>query len=242
MKLKFLFVLVLVIAFSSIAFAQSVVITPKKVTYKRPKPSADYKKSFIITRPVVKASTPALSKKIEAAISYEKNNDFKMSEEMGEFQWLEEANYIVNYNKNGLLDITLSMEGSAAYPSTSNKEVIIDLKTGNPVTAADVFTNLAGLTAKVRAMQLAEIKKAKIDYKKDPESADFDGSEYFNAAKYTVKDLNKFSVSDEGVTFNYDYEFAHVVQALQPDGIYLFSWADLNPYIKRGGLLAKFIR
>ena len=195
-----------------------------------------------MTRPQVKAATPALSKKIEAAISYEKNNNFKLSEELGEYQWLEEAGYEVKYNKNGLLDIILSTEGSAAYPSSFSQEVVIDLKTGNRLTAANVFTNLAGLAAKVRKAQLAEIKKAREEYKKDPESADFDGSEYFNDAKFDLKHLNEFAVSDQGITFKYDYGFPHVALALQPDGTYFYGWKELKPYIKPGGLLAKFVR
>ena len=242
MKLKFLFAIFFAMTFALTSFAQSVVITPKKITYQRRKPFADFKKSFIVTSPKVKAATPALSKKIETAISYEKNNNFKLSNEISENQWLDEASYEVNYNKNGLLDIILTTEGSAAYPTTFNKEIVVDLKTGNRLTAQDVFTNLPGLAAKVRRAQTAEIEKAREDYKKYPDSADFDGSEYFNQAKITVSQLNDFSVSDKGITFSYDYEFPHVVQALQPDGIYFYSWAKLKPYIKRGGLLEKFIR
>lgn len=242
MKLRLSPVLAIVIFLSPNAFAQSVVITPKKTIYTRRKPTEEYKKTFIVTRPIVKASTPALSKKIEIAISFEKNSNFKLSEEMGEYQWLEEAGYEVVYNKNGLLDIILSSEGSGAYPSMSNNEVVINTKSGNRVKAVDIFTNLVGLAAKVRKNQLAEIKKAKEDYKKDPDSADFDGSEYFDTAKFTAQELNDFSVSDKGVSFKYDYGFPHVALALQPDGTFFYEWTALKPFIKRGGLLEKLVR
>ena len=171
MKLKTLLSLLLfVIAFSTFAFSQSVVITPKKITYKRPKPESEYKKTFEITYPKVKAATPALSKKIEATISYQKNNDLNLKDEISEYQWLETASYEVNYNKNGLLDIVLTTEGSAAYPSTFNKEIVVDLTSGNRILAQNVFVKLPALAAQVRKMQLAEIKKAQADYKKDPDS------------------------------------------------------------------------
>ena len=80
-----------------------------------------YKKTFTVTRPLVKASTPALSKKIEAAISYEKVSDLNVKEELTEIQWLEEADFNVNYNKNGILDITHFITGTGAYPSTYDK-------------------------------------------------------------------------------------------------------------------------
>ena len=241
MKNKLLFSLFIGLFCSSLAYSQSVVITPKKINYKRPKPTQDFKKTFVVIRPQVKAATPAISKKIETAISYEKNNDFNLKEEMGEFQWLEEASYEVQYNKNGLLDIILSMEGSAAYPSTNNKEVVIDTKTGNRLTATSIFTNLSGLAAKAKATQKAEIRKAIIQIKKDAPEEENPAS-LFTEANFTTENLNEFSVSDKGVTFFYDYEFPHVIQVLQPDGKYFFSWAEIKPFIKRGGLLERFIR
>ncbi len=241
MKIKFLSLLLFTFCFSSISFSQSVVITPKKVVYKRPKPIQDSKKSFVVIRPQVKAATPALSKKIETAISYEKNNDFNLKDELGDFQWLEEASYEVKYNKNGLLDIILTSEGSAAYPSSIVKEVVIDTKTGNRTTAANVFTNLKNLTAKVKNSQKAEIKKAIIGLKKEMPKDD-DPARFFTDSNYTIENLDDFSVSDKGVTFIYDYGFVHAVQALQPDGRYFFSWTELKPFIRRGGLLEQFVR
>lgn len=241
MKQKFLFGLFLIIAFSTAVFTQSVIITPKKVTYKRPKPIDEYKKSFVIIYPKVKASTPALSK-IEDAISYEKVANINVKDEMGVNQWLEIASYKVDYNKNGILEITLSAEGLAAYPSSFDASVVVDLKTGNRAQAAYVFTNLEGLAAKCRKAQQTEIKKANADYKKDPETADYDASIYFNEAKFTVKELDDFAVSDKGVTFIYDYGFAHVVEALQPAGRYFFTWAEMKPFVKSGGLFGRFVR
>lgn len=242
MKAKILLGLLVLLTFSAIVSAQSVGITLKKTTYKRPKPIQDFKKSFTVTRPIIKAVTPAISKKMQTEISYEKVLNLNIKEEINEIQWLEEATYDINYNKNGLFDITLSLSGTGAYPSVYSKNVVINIKTGNRVTPADVFTNLNGLAAMVGKTQKAEIKKAQEDYKKDPDSADFDGSQYFNDAKFSVKELSEFTISDEGVAFIYDYGFPHVVLALQPDGRYFYTWAQLNPYIKRDGLLARFIR
>jgi hypothetical protein len=242
MKRKILPGLFFLLALSSVCFAQGVTITSRKVTYKRPKPSMDFKKSFTVNYPKVKAATPALARKIETTISYARVSNLNVQEEINEIQWLEEADFIVNYNKNGILDITLSLSGAGAYPSTFNKTVVVDLKTGNRLRPADVFTNLAGLAAKLKKMQQAEIKKAREDYKKNPDAADFDGSPYLDEADFTSKNLEEFSVSDRGVTFIYEYGFPHVALALQPDGRFFLDWTELKPYIKPGGLLARFIR
>jgi hypothetical protein len=236
-----LFIFILLFAFAPVLFAQTVVITPKKTVYRRPKPLMDFKKSFTVIRPRVKGLSPALNKKVEAAISYERVANFNLREELTEIQWLEEASYEVNYNKNGILDVTIFMSGSGAYPSVYQKTLVVNLKTGAQARPQDVFTNLAGLAAKVRKAQLAEIKNAKEEYKKDPDAADFSADEYFNK-NFTVKNLNEFSVSDKGVTFIYDYGFPHVALALQPEGRFFYSWAELKPFIRRDGLLARFAR
>ncbi len=241
MKIKFLSFLLILLSYSTIVFSQSVIITPKKINYKRPKPIQDFKKNFVVTRPQVKAATPAISKKIEAAISYEKNNYFNLKEELGEIQWLEEAYYEVKYNKNGLLDVILTTEGSAAYPSAINKEVVVDIKTGNRITAAMVFTNLKNLAAKVKTAQKAEIKKAITEIKKT--EPDYENpEELFADANFKIVNLDDFSVSDKGVAFLYDYEFVHAIQALQPDGRFFYSWAELKLFVKSNGAFGKFIQ
>jgi len=241
MKKSLLFLLLL-LAFSTVNFAQSVKITGKKITYTRPKPISDYKKTFTVNYPKVKAATTVLSKKIENTISFAKVFSLNIQEEKGEYQWLEAADYDVNYNKNGILSIYLSMEGTAAYPSSVGKTVVVNLKTGNQVKPADIFTNLTGIAAEIKKRQQLEIKQAKEDYKKDSETADFDASEYFDTADFKIENLEGFSVSADGVTFTYDYGFPHVIQALQPSGNYILTWAELKPFIKRGCLLEKFVR
>lgn len=242
MKTKTLLFALIIIALPLVCFAQSVKITPQKITYKRPKPIADFKKTFTVNYPKVKAATPALSRKIENTISFSKVLGLNVQEEKGEYQWLEEADYEVGYNKNGILSIYLWMTGTAAYPSTNDKHIVVNLKTGNQIKPEEIFTNLAGLAAEAKKRQQEEMKKAKEEYKKDVDSADFDGSPYFDDADFTVENLNEFSVSEKGVTFYYDYGFPRVILALQPDGEYFFSWSELKPYIKRGGLLEQFNR
>ncbi len=224
------------------ATAQSVLITPKKVTYTRPKPMMDFKKTFTVTYPKVKASTPALSKKIEVTLSYTKNLGLNINEELRDIQWLEEADFEVSYNAKGILTITLSMNGTAAYPDGTSKTLVVDLKTGNQVRPMDVFTNLNRLAAMVKRAQKAEVSKALKEIKEDPENKDVDPAQLFEGTNFTAKHLDEFEVNDKGVTFIYDYGFVHAVQALQPEGRFAFTWDQLRPYIKRGGLLARFTR
>lgn len=241
MKIKHFLSLILMIAFAIPALAQSVVITPKKTTYTRPKPLADFKKNFTINYPKVKASSLTLSRKIEAALSYEKNFDFAVRDELGEMQWLEEADFEVVYNKNGVLTIKLFISGSGAYPSGSTKTVVVDLQTGNRVRAAEVFTDLNALAAKIRELQKAEIKQGIEEIKKDPDAGD-NAAGLFENADFTPENLEGFAVDERGVTFDYDYGFPRVIQALEPEGVFFLSWAELKPDIKPTGLLGRFVR
>ncbi|HQX56936.1 MAG TPA: hypothetical protein PLP07_13495 [Pyrinomonadaceae bacterium] len=243
MKRKIILVCICILALTIFSSAQSVVITKKAVTYKRPKPNSEYKHTFVVNYPKVKASTPSISKLIEAAISYEKVFDMKLSEEMGEYQWLEVADYEIGYNKNGILSISLFMEGSAAYPDSSRRFVVIDTKTGKRVTPAAAFTNAIALLKMVIKAKDQEVAQAISDLKKDPENADAPLDDMFrDSEQYNKVSLNEFSISDRGVTFHHNYGFAHVAKALEPNGEFMFTWAQLKPFIKSGGLLSRIAR
>jgi hypothetical protein len=240
MKTKFTLLIAALVAFSTLGFAQSVKITPKKTTYKRPATTEiEYKRTFTITRPIVAGLS---GKKIEAILNYEKLFSLSIKEEQTDSTWLDDAGFETTYNKNGILGVNLFIEGSAAYPSLNSRKVVIDSKWGTLVTPQTVFVNLPGLLAKADKRLQAEIKKANADYKKDPDSADFDSSEYFGKAKFTAKNLNEFSVSDKGVTLMYNYDFPHVALALQPLGEYFFTWAEMKPYIKSGSIFSQFVK
>ncbi len=240
MKTKITLFFAILFAFSTFGFSQTVKVTSKKVTYNRPETTEnEYKRKFTLERPIVSGTT---GKKIETILSYEKNFEINIKEEQTEISWLDAASFETIYNKNGILNVRLSVEGSGAYPSTYSKSVVIDTKLGTKITPQAVFTNIPGLVAKVSKMQKTEMKKANEDYKKDPDSADFDASTYFTSAKYTSKDLDDFSISDEGITLRYNYDFPHVALALQPLGEYLFTWKELKPFIKKGSVFGQFAK
>jgi predicted RNA-binding protein with EMAP domain len=242
MKTKFLLFIALISAFATIGLAQTVKITPKTVSYIRPKPIADFKKTFTVTYPKISGISPALSKKIEKTISYAEVLQFNLKEEMGENQWLEEASYEVGYNNNGILSIYLSMTGTGAYPSVFGKNVVVDLKTGNKITSNIVFINLDELAAKIKLKQIKEVEESIEEIKNDKDYEEENPERLFESVDFTAEDLDGFSINDEGVTFTYEYGFPHVIKALEPDGNYLINWNELKPFIKRGGLLARFIR
>jgi hypothetical protein len=239
MKLRTVLLTLMVALASSAAVAQTVTIIPKKTIHRRPKPQVDFKKTFSIRSPIAKASTPALSQKITASISPIKVLEINLKEEIGEYQWLEEADYKILFNQQGVLCVELWMTGTAAYPDSVTKTVVVDITKGSRLGVTDVLKDLEKLVPLVKKKQRAEITAATKEMKSDPDAKP---EELFSETNFTVEDFKDFAIDATGVTFMYDYGFPHVLEALQPEGKYHFAWAELKPFIRSDGLLARFVR
>lgn len=251
MKIKLLLLTFALAAFLPAAFAQSVVVKPKKIVYTRKgKDIPKEKKTFDVTYPVISgAISPAAKKKLENTISYWRVFETTLAENLGEYHWLSALYYKINYNKNGVLDIALSQEGVGAYPDGQTVNLALDLKTGAQIKFADVFQKSSSGKLAALADKKLSVEKAKIIEEIDKggfgEAGDGEkaaNTEQVGGLKFTAKDLEEFSVGDKGVTFIFDAGFPHVIQALAPEGRYFFSWMQLKPFIRRDGLLARFVR
>ncbi|HEV2704900.1 MAG TPA: hypothetical protein VGV59_03190 [Pyrinomonadaceae bacterium] len=161
--------------------------------------------------------------------------------------WLTEFDYVVNYNKHHILDISFYQSGVGAYPDTHTRHFAISLKTGEMLRARDVFRaeTLETLAGLVNARLRAEVKQISDEISRDTDiDADAKDAvkETLSELRFTVENLDEFMVDERGVTFMFDAGFPHVIEALEPEGDYLFSYAQLAPYIKRDGLLQRFVR
>jgi hypothetical protein len=163
-----------------------------------------------------------------------------------EIYWLREFSYKVNYNKNNILDITFTQDGSGAYPDTQTRHFAINLKNGNVITASDAF--ITSSLPKLRDMlggklqlELKEILESLKDSKSDPEDVRI-ASEAQEPLGYTIENVDNFEVGAKGVTFLYDAGYPHVIQAFEPNGRYFFNYSELKPFIKRDGPLGQFVQ
>jgi len=253
MKIKLFVGLLILLAFPVNNFAQSVIISPKKTVYTRKgKDVPKEKKTFSVTYPIVSGKiAPAVKKKLENTISYWRVFETTLAENTGENDWLSDLYYNVNYNRNGILDISLTQEGVGAYPDSQTVNLIVDMKTGKQIKFNDVFkTDQRAKMAQMVDKKLSD-EKNKIIRSID-KGAFGDGAsdkeanaalrEQINNLQFTADSFDEFSISDKGVTIFYDAGFPHVIQAAQPDGRYFFTWTQLKPFIKPDGLLAGFIR
>lgn len=246
MKIKLLLLSVFIFVFSFAAFSQSssLAVTSNKVTYTRKGDSiSDYKRKFTVNYPKFSnINNPAVKRNLENTLNYWKIFDMSLEENLGSYTWLDSLDYKVNYNKNSLLDIELIIEGSGAYPSGTVKTFVVNLKTGKRIYINNAFTNIGLLIVKIEKAQQKELKNHIAQIKRDTPEDYRAAQDMFRNKRYSMNKLDEYSISDKGVTFLHDYGFPHAIKALQPDGRYFFTWAEMKPFIKRGGLFSKFIK
>lgn len=203
------------------------------------------RKTAVVVYPVVSGlSDPLVLRKVRSAIEFKNIFDYSLDDYRND-AWLSEFGYVVNYNRDYMLDITFRQSGMGAYPDDHEKHFLIDLRDGHIVKAADVFEpdKLGQLTAVIdRALQKEIARLAKENA--DSNDQDADQKESIKGAyenlKFETQHLDDFMVGAKGVTFLYDAGFPHVIQALEPEGGYFFSYSALKDIIKSDGLLGRY--
>lgn len=242
MKVSPTFFAILLFSATALGLAQSVVVSKRMVSYNRPRPVAEHKRSFSVSYPKVKASNLKLAKKIESELSYLKNFGLNIKEEITETQWLEEADFDVTYNRGGLLVVKLFYSGSGAYPDGSSKFVAINSKTGERITATQAFAQIPELVELIREKQKQFEAKQLAELKNEPEESGSDISDLLKEKQFSPSDLNEFDIDNSGITFVYDYGFPHAIQALEPESEYKFAWQEFRRFVNLKGPLAPFVR
>lgn len=216
---------------------------PKKRAGENPEPA-------VVTIPVVaeKLLPATIGPKVQKVLST-KNALGQTPEEMakelreGDF-WLSEVDYTINYNKNYLVDAAFNRNGCGAYPDGETKHVLVDLKTGKQVKANDAFNaaSIPQLRKLLKAKMEKEVQDTFKEFEKSPEELTDVKERLKGPYVPSQKLLDNFTVSDKGLMFAQDWEFPHVIQALQPDGQYFFTFAELKPLINVNGPLGRFVK
>jgi hypothetical protein len=198
----------------------------------------------VLVLPVISGiADPAVLARVRSALDV-KNAFGSSLNDYREDTWLSDFGYQVHYNADYLLDITFTQNGLAAYPDTHQKHMLINLRDGNVVKAADVFDAtklepLAELVNRELQREIGKLRAANLAAAQDPDERQALTDAYANL-KVEGEHLDEFSVGKTGLTFLYDSGFPHVIKALEPQGRYFFSYRTINQYIRPDGPLAKF--
>jgi hypothetical protein len=233
------FGIVLISIFARFSFGQSIRIVPKKVVYVR-KDAEEFEiqREAAVTYPKISNFDKNISAKISEHISYWKNFETTLNQIKTELG-ITELSYKINYNKNFILDITLTQESQQAYPWTEKRFIVLDLRTGKRVKLDELFKakSVGKITKMIQSAMKRELEKKDFE----PETA-FAFKSEVKLETVKLSDLEGFSVSDKGITFLFDYDFNFASLADEPAGKYFFSWKQLKPYLKTIGLFAKFAK
>jgi hypothetical protein len=230
---------------SPVQLSDRVLIAPQTARLMRGQPGAEYPGDKLATVRYPKISgikNSGVLEKVQAAVSLKTVIGRSMEElraDLQETSWLTGIDYVVNYNQNFLLDLTYTIAGVGAYPSQYENHVTVDLKTGKTLRSHDLFKRefLGVIAVKVDQMMQADIARAIAAMDKDGG----DIRSYLSQARFRVKQVDAFTLSDTGVTFRYDFDFPHVIKAAEPQGRYFFTYAQLKSYIRQDGPLAPLI-
>lgn len=224
------------------------IVTPRRVVIvRRGTLVRDFpeKKTATVTYPIISGlRDPRVLHRVQSILQVKNAFDSSLTEYRQD-SWLEEFTFKVNYNKNYILDITLTQSGSGAYPDTHTKHIAINLKNGSVIKASDVFVDerresLAALVNRKLQSELKQILKENSGSMSDAEDTRI-VKEAEEVLEFKSENLDDFSVGAKGLTFLYDAGYPHVIQAFEPNGRYFFSYSELKPYIKRDGLLGQFV-
>jgi hypothetical protein len=221
---------------------RTVLTRPPKIASQLP-----HRKTAVVVYPVLAGlSDPAVLRKVRSAISFKNIFDYSLDEYRND-SWLSEFSYVVNYNRDYMLDISFTQSGMGAYPDEQQKHFLIDLRDGHVVKATDVFESgkLGALSVLVDRELQREIQRLSKENANSNESEAGQKEsmlEAYENLKFEVQNLDDFVVGAKGITFLYDAGFPHMVQAGEPEGRYFFTYAALSDYIKRDGLLGRFKR
>lgn len=147
--------------------------------------------------------------------------------------------YQVGYNRDGLLDLTITHETMGAYPDSYAAHFLFDVATGKALKGADLLAadQLPALAAALDQRLQAELTEAR---QSNPDCVSEDDDPY--QGQFGVDHLQDVGLTDGGVVFTYDYDFPHVIQACEPGGVFSMTFAEIKPYLRADGPLAALAR
>jgi len=185
----------------------------------------------VLTIPVVhgEAGDPAVES-MNAALSWESITGQPLEETLAIYQEMQcgyvGADFTVNCNAGGILDITVTIEFLGAYPSTSRQYFCFVSATGGRLSMRELLPDgsEAELAAILDGMLQENIDETRRTWD-DLDSGMYDGF------TFTVEDLEKFSIVEDGIWFHYDFGFPHIALAAEPEGDLFMPAEEILPFL-----------
>jgi hypothetical protein len=205
---------------------------------------------------------------INQILSFKNVTGYDLSE-VGTNSGFQGVTYKINYDSNNILSISFVADYMGAYPSENTQNYSINLNNGKNIILSDIFyqnkisdlLNLLNtklqdninqnLTTAQKLNPSGQGSECSVNTINEGLQA---GNGYDkNYGMFTEDNLNNPSqldgttqstsiiVSNNGVDFVYNFDFAHAIQACQPDGKISLSYSQLKDYINPNGLLGNML-
>jgi hypothetical protein len=191
------------------------------------------------------AQLPALAK-LKAHLTVKKLTDQTEQEIRENFAecgcGLTAVHYTVDYNRSGVLALSVDREWLGAYSSFSTERLVLSTRTGDRLSIGQLLlpASLPELARQCDKLLQARMKEARQAAAGSEEATWLD--ELLAGKTFTTANLDDFTVTKDGITFYYPFAFPNAALALQPDDAFSFTFAQLKPYLKPDGPLAQEIK
>ncbi|UOG76889.1 hypothetical protein MTX78_09880 [Hymenobacter tibetensis] len=163
-----------------------------------------------------------------------------------------ESRYEVLYNDHGLLSVEFTSEYKGAYQSSVKRHATFDLRTGRLLEVRDMVADTTALQQRWQQSinrrvtdHLNSLPKEYPQIETDTNLlADVKHRLYWNDSTKVVElqagepRFYDFAINSFGLMLYYDFGFPHVMEPLQPDTDYQFTYADIRLWLKPRGPLS----
>lgn len=144
--------------------------------------------------------------------------------------WIVNISYIINYDKDDLLDISFMIETSWAYLDFYNKYITIDLDKWKLVKLDDLLdSSKYDDLIKILNIKLEENIQETIDKNLEWITEALIEREFV----FTNDNLYSFTLWEEWITFYYNFWFPHVIKAIEPKSSLFLNYEELKDFISK---------
>jgi hypothetical protein len=158
--------------------------------------------------------------------------------------WLHSLTFVINYDAHGLLSVTFWCEVVGAHISTVRRTV--NLKRHAGVLTGQEFLRKSAVP-QVVAMLTEQLRQNVAKAREYVHAHEPDEADSFDLAipadpHFTTADLERFALHRDGIRYDYEFDFPHVIRALAPGGPFVLSQDQLRPHLDPDGPLRHWVR
>jgi len=132
------------------------------------------------------------------------------------------------------LHISIFVEFYGAYPSTFKSSFLFDLENGELVNANQLFLSdrmeelVQMCDSRLQENIMAKMEENRELYQMDSEHHMYSGHHF------TMHDLGSAGINEEGMVFEYQFGFPHMMLAAEPSGVIFLTWDELEGFLLTG--------